>query len=77
MSDFSPSPAMDPMMAAKARGKHLGRPSTPTHLVTKIGKMARTTDLSVREIHQAIDERVGRGVVRNIVKRTRSNNIAA
>ena len=63
------------MMAAKARGKHLGRPSTPVHLVTKIEKMARTTDLSVRQIYLTIDKRAGRGVVGNIVKRIRSNNV--
>ena len=61
------------MMAAKARGKHLGRPSTPPHLVTKIENMASTTDLSVRQIHLKIDKRAGRGVVGNIVKRVRSN----
>ncbi len=61
------------MMAAKARGKHLGRPSTPIDLVTKIEKMARTTDLSVRQIYLKIDKRAGRGVVGNIVKRIRSN----
>ncbi len=61
------------MMAAKARGKHLGRPSTPLHLMTKIEKMARTTDLSVRQIHLKIDRCAGRGVVGNIVKRIRSN----
>ncbi len=61
------------MRAAKARGKHLGRPSTPAHLVTKIEKIARTTDLSVRQIHIRIDKRAGRGVVGNIVKRVRSN----
>jgi hypothetical protein len=61
------------MMAAKARGKHLGRPSTSIDLVTKIEKMARTTDLSVRQIYLKIDKRAGRGVVGNIVKRVRSN----
>ncbi len=61
------------MQAAKLRGKHLGRPSTPAHLVTKIEKLAETTDLSVRQIHKKIAERAGRGVVGDIVKRVRNN----
>ncbi len=61
------------MQAAKLRGKHLGRPSTPAHLVTRIEKLAETTDLSVRQIHKKIAERAGRGVVGDIVKRVRNN----
>lgn len=65
------------MMAAKARGKQLGRPSTPDRLATKIEELARTTDLSVRQIHLQINKQVGRGVVGNIVKRVRNVNAAA
>lgn len=61
------------MMAAKARGKLLGRPPTPNYLVMKIEKIAKTTNLSVRQIHLKINERVSRGVIGNIVKRVRSN----
>ena len=60
------------MQAAKSRGKHLGRPSTPAHLVTKIEKLAVTTDLSVRQIHKKIGEKAGRGVVGDIIKRVRN-----
>lgn len=63
------------MQAAKSRGKHLGRPSTPAHLVTRIEKLAETTDLSVRQIHKEISEKAGRGVVGDIVKRVRKNQV--
>lgn len=61
------------MQAAKVRGKHLGRPPTPAYLVTRIEALAQTTDLSVRQIHRKIDQRAGRGVVGDIVKRVRNN----
>ncbi len=51
------------MKAAKARGKQLGRPKTPAAVVARIEALAKTTDLSVREIHQKIDTEAGRGVV--------------
>jgi DNA invertase Pin-like site-specific DNA recombinase len=57
--------------AARARGKHLGRPRTPTTVVAKIEELARTTDLSVRDIHRSIGAKTGRGVVGDIVKRIR------
>jgi len=59
------------MKAAKARGKHLGRPRTPTTVVTEVEELARTTDLSVREIQRRIGAKTGRGVVGDIVKRIR------
>jgi hypothetical protein len=50
--------------------KHVGRPRTPAYFVDRIEMLARTTDLSVRQIHTRI-EKVGRGVVGEIVKRAR------
>ena len=64
------------MNAAKARGKHLGRPHTPAALVARIEELARTTDLSVREIHRRIAAKAGRGVVGDIVKRVRHGQAA-
>jgi len=59
------------MRAAQARGKHLGRPRTPTAVVVEVEELARTTDLSVREIQRRIGAKTGRGVVGDIVKRIR------
>jgi DNA invertase Pin-like site-specific DNA recombinase len=33
------------MKAAKARGKHLGRPRTPAAVVAKVEELAKATDL--------------------------------
>ena len=63
------------MKAAKARGKPLGRPRTPEAVVERIEELAKTTDLSVRGIHQNIGIKIGRGVVGNIVKRVRQNQV--
>jgi DNA invertase Pin-like site-specific DNA recombinase len=62
------------MKAARARGKHMGRPRTPTTIVAKIEELARTTDLSVRDIHRSIGATTGRGVVGDIVKRVRHSS---
>lgn len=59
------------MKAAKARGVKVGRPPTPRRAVVRIEKLARTTKMSVRQIHQEIGEEVGRSVVGNIVKKAR------
>ena len=59
------------MKAAKARGKHLGRPRTPVAVVARIEELAKTTDLSVRDINRSIGAQIGRGVVGDIVKRVR------
>ena len=64
------------MKAAKARGKHLGRPRTPVSIVARIEVLAKTTDLSVREIQQEIGAEIGRGVVGDIVKRVCHNPAA-
>ena len=64
------------MAAAKARGRHVGRPATSGDVARRIEELARTTDLSVRKIHQALaDERSGvasRSVVGRIVKEART-----
>jgi DNA invertase Pin-like site-specific DNA recombinase len=59
------------MKAARARGKHLGRPRTSTTVVAEVEELARTTDLSVREIQRRIGAKTGRGVVGDIIKRIR------
>jgi len=63
------------MAAAKTRGKHVGRPRTPAHFTQRIETLARTTDLSVRQIHQELKGSVGRGVVGEIVKRVRKEEV--
>ncbi|OZC01475.1 recombinase family protein [Rubricoccus marinus] len=67
------------MAAAKARGRHVGRPATNGDVAARVEELARTTDLSVRKIHAAIaDERggeagVSRSVVGRIVKEIRAD----
>jgi DNA invertase Pin-like site-specific DNA recombinase len=60
------------MRAAAARGKHLGRPAVPRHVVTEIRELAGSTDLSVRNIHEKMAGKVSRGIVGEITKRVRS-----
>jgi DNA invertase Pin-like site-specific DNA recombinase len=48
------------MAAAKARGKQLGRPPTPAHLVARIEKLAKTTTLSIRQVQDALQGTVSR-----------------
>jgi DNA invertase Pin-like site-specific DNA recombinase len=59
------------MAAAKVRGKRFGRPGTPAHVVARVEAIAGTTAMSIRQIHQALDGRVSRSVVGEIVKRVR------
>ena len=59
------------MEAARTRGKRLGRPTTPRHLVSRIEELAGTTDMSISQIQQALKGRVSRSVVGEIVKRIR------
>lgn len=60
------------MAAARARGKRLGRPTTPAPLVLEIEALAATTSLSIRQIHAVCAGRVSRSVVGTIVKRVRT-----
>jgi hypothetical protein len=62
------------MKAAKAGGKRLGRPRTPVAVVARFEELARTTELSVRDIHRSIGAKAGRGVVGDIVKRVRHSS---
>jgi DNA invertase Pin-like site-specific DNA recombinase len=61
------------MESAKSRGKCLGRPATPSHLVARIEELASTTDLSIRQIQNVLKERVSRSVVGKIVKGVRNS----
>ena len=61
------------MAAAKSRGKHVGRPRTPPLFIERIETLARTTAMSVRQIHAQLEGQVGRGVVGAIVKQARTD----
>jgi DNA invertase Pin-like site-specific DNA recombinase len=60
------------MEAARTRGKRFGRPCTPPYVVARIAAMARTTDMSIRQIHGAFANRVSRSRVGQIVKGVRN-----
>lgn len=60
------------MEAAKIRGKRFGRPATAPYVVTRIEDMARSTDMSVRQIHGEFAKRVSRARVGQIVKAVRN-----
>jgi DNA invertase Pin-like site-specific DNA recombinase len=60
------------MEAARTRGKRFGRPITPLYLVDRIKEMARTTALSIRQIHGEFAHRVSRARVGQIVKSVRN-----
>jgi DNA invertase Pin-like site-specific DNA recombinase len=62
------------MEAAKARGKLLGRPATPPHLVARVETLAQTTEMSIRQIKDALPGNVSRSVVGHIVKRVRDQS---
>jgi hypothetical protein len=59
------------MAAARARGKPVGRPATSRDVVEHIEELAGSTDMSVRQIHDALKGRVSRSVGGEIVKRVR------
>jgi DNA invertase Pin-like site-specific DNA recombinase len=59
------------MEAARARGKPLGRPTTPARFVAHIEELAGTTDMSIRQIQDALQGKVSKSVVGEIVKRVR------
>jgi DNA invertase Pin-like site-specific DNA recombinase len=60
------------MEAARVRGKRLGRPMTPARFVTRIEELAGTTDMSIRQIQDALKGKVSKSVVGEIVKRVRA-----
>lgn len=59
------------MESARVRGKRLGRPTTPAHLVGRIEELASTTEMSISQIQRALKGKVSRSVVGEIVKRVR------
>lgn len=59
------------MKAAKAKGKHVGRPRMSRQTVSRVETLARTTELSIRQIHREIGEKIGRSAVGKIVKEAR------
>lgn len=61
------------MKAAATRGKRLGRPPFAPRLIAEIETLAASTRLSVRQIHEKIDQKASRGRVGEIVKRVRSS----
>ena len=65
------------MRAAEARGKHLGRPPIPQHVVSEIEALATSTDLSIRQIQKKIAGQASRGIVGEITKRARSPQTSA
>ena len=60
------------MKAAEARGKHLGRPTPSSRIVSEIEALAASTDLSIRQIQSKIAGRASRGIVGEITKRARA-----
>jgi hypothetical protein len=64
------------MRAAQSRGRHLGRPGTPTRVVSEIEALATSTDLSIRAIQKNIAGRASRAVVGKITKRARAEKAA-
>ncbi|HYH21393.1 MAG TPA: hypothetical protein VD995_22520 [Azospirillum sp.] len=65
------------MRAVQARGKHLGRPPTPQHVINEIAALATSTNLSIRQIHARIAGRASRGIVGEVTKRARAPNPTA
>jgi DNA invertase Pin-like site-specific DNA recombinase len=63
------------MESARVRGKRLGRPATPPHLVRRIEELASTTAMSISQIQQALQGKVSRSVVGEIVKRIRKERL--
>lgn len=60
------------MRAAEARGKHLGRPAMSKRIVAEIEALARSTDLSIRQIQSRIAGQASRGIIGEITKRARA-----
>ena len=65
------------MQAAKSRGKQLGRPKTLQRVCNEIERLAASTPLSVRQIHETIEGKASRSIVGAIVKRVRATPAAA
>lgn len=65
------------MKAARARGKHLGRPPLRRSVVTEIEALAASTRLSIRQIHEKLEGKASRGIVGEITKRIRTGRPTA
>jgi len=65
------------MRAAQARGKHLGRPPTPQHIIDEIVGLATSTDLSIRQIQAKIAGRASRSIVGEVTRRARATKLTA
>ena len=63
------------MKAARARGVPVGRPPTPSTLTQRVRELARTTNLSVRQI--AEETGVSKSVAGRIVKEVRSSSASS
>ena len=63
------------MRAARARGRHLGRPGTPQRVVSEIEALATSTDLSIRAIQKKIAGRASRGIVGEVTKRAHAGRL--
>jgi hypothetical protein len=61
-------------LAARVRGKRLGRPTTPARFVTRIEELAGTMDMSIRQIQDALQGNVSKSAVGEIVKRVREQS---
>lgn len=59
---------------AQAKGIPIGRPKTPNHIVRKIQKLAKETDLSITKIHRKVGNQVSRSFVGNVVKEVRNES---
>jgi len=51
------------MRAAASRGKHLGRPAMPRHVVAEIEAIAASTNLSIRKIKEKLGRKGSRGTI--------------
>ena len=60
------------MAAARTRGKRMGRPETPRAVVQRVEHLARTTELSIRQIVAEMKGQVSKSVVGEIAKRVRN-----
>ena len=60
------------MAVAKAKGKKLGRPKTPSNLIDKIEELAASTNMSISMIKNEIRGKVSRAVIGRIVQKIRS-----
>lgn len=61
------------MIAAETKGKRIGRPKTPPHLIKVIEELARETNFSINRIREETANSVSYGTTCKIIKRVRDN----